>query len=282
MTGLQFLVCGGAYLDPSVEAFFRAAKFTVLQGYGLTETSPVIALNGIGPDGLGTVGHPLDGVEVRIDETGQILTRGPHVMKGYFKDPQATHESLHDGWFRTGDIGSLDSTGRLRINGRAKDAIVLSTGKKVSSALVEQALSRCEFIQSAIVLGNHRKFLAAVIIPQWDKIQEFASRRNLPALNADSSEIHPEITSWLAGEIVRCAPELAEHERVKRFCLLQEQALLDPEIVTPTQKLRRSVFEASYKGWIDRLYRDTVPFLITGRALNAAGGESKAFQESHK
>jgi long-chain acyl-CoA synthetase len=282
LAGLQFLVCGGAYLDPSVEAFFRAAGFTVLQGYGLTETSPVIALNRIGPDGLGTVGHPLDGVEVRIDEAGQILTRGPHVMKGYYKDPDATQASLRDGWFRTGDLGSLDASGRLRVTGRAKDTIVLSTGKKVSSSHVEQVLSHCELIESAIVLGSHRKFLSAVIVPHWDKIQEFARGSNLPPLNPDSSEIHPEIASWIAAEIARYSSELGEHERIKRFCLLQEEALLDPEVVTPTQKLRRSAFEASYKDWIDRMYSDTVPFLITGRAMSATGGQNNSFQESHK
>lgn len=282
LAGLQFLVCGGAYLDPAVEAFFRAAGFTVLQGYGLTETSPVIALNRIGPDGLGTVGHPLDGVEVRIDEVGQILTRGPHIMKGYYKDPEATESSIREGWFRTGDLGSLDSTGRLRVTGRAKDTIVLSTGKKVSSSLVEQVLSQCEMLQSAIVLGNHRKYLSAVMIPHWGKIQEFARERNLPPLDPDSPEIHPELASWMAAEIARHTSELGEHERIKRFCLLQEEALLDPDVVTPTQKLRRSAFEASYKDWIDRMYSDPVPFLITGRAMNAASGRPKSLQESYK
>jgi long-chain acyl-CoA synthetase len=283
LAGLEFLVCGGAHLDPSVEAFFRAAGFSVLQGYGLTETSPVIALNPIGPDGLGTVGPPLDGVEVRIDDEGQILTRGAHVMKGYFKDSQATAECMRDGWFRTGDLGSLDSTGRLRVLGRAKDTIVLSTGKKVSSSIVEQVLSHCPVIQSAVVLGNQRKFLSAVIVPQWDKVQEFAAERNLPLLDVDSPEIHPEIGAWITEEIAKCSRELAEHERIKRFCLLPEEMLLDPEIVTPTQKLRRNAFESRYRYWIDRMYSDIVPFLITGRVMSAMSAQRPAgFQESHK
>jgi long-chain acyl-CoA synthetase len=282
LAGLQFLICGGAALDPAVEAFFRAAGFSVLQGYGLTETSPVIALNRIGPDGLGTVGHPLEGVEVRIDASGQILTRGAHVMKGYYKDPEATSESLRDGWFRTGDLGSLDSNGRLRVTGRAKDTIVLSTGKKVSSSHVEAAIGRSPAIQAAIVLGNHRKFLSAVIVPYWEKIQEFAASRNLPPLDMDNSEIHPEIAAWIAREIDRFSSELAEHERIKRFCLLHERALLDPEVVTPTQKLRRNAFEASYKDWIDRMYSDPTPFLIAESAMSAAGGQPKQFQESRQ
>ena len=283
LAGLEFLVCGGAHLDPAVEAFFRAAGFSVLQGYGLTETSPVIALNPVGPDGLGTVGPPLDGVEVRIDDEGQILTRGAHVMKGYFKDADATAECMRDGWFRTGDLGSLDSTGRLRVLGRAKDTIVLSTGKKVSSSIVEQVLSHCPVIQSAVVLGNQRKFLSAVIVPQWDKVQEFAAEHNLPLLDVDSPEIHPEIAAWITEEIAKCSRELAEHERIKRFCLLPEEMLLDPEIVTPTQKLRRNAFESRYRYWIDRMYSDIVPFLITGRVMSAMSAQRPAgFQESHK
>jgi long-chain acyl-CoA synthetase len=270
LAGLEFLVCGGAYLDPSVEAFFRAAGFSVLQGYGLTETSPVIALNSFGPQGLGTVGPPLDGVEVRIDESGQILTRGPHVMKGYFKDPDATAESLQDGWLRTGDLGSLDPSGRLVVKGRAKDTVVLSTGKKVSSSHVEQALGRSEVIQSAVVVGNHRKFLSVVIVPHWDKVRQFARGRNLP-LDATSPEIHPDIAAWIAAEIAQCSSELAEHERIKRFCLLPEEALLDPEIITPTQKLRRSAFEERYRQWIDRMYSDTAPFLIIAGVISATG-----------
>ena len=229
----------------------------------------MIALNSFGPEGLGTVGPPLDGVEVRIDEAGQILTRGPHVMKGYFKDPDATAQSMRDGWFHTGDLGSLDATGRLRVIGRAKDTVVLSTGKKVSSSLVEQELSRCALIESVVVVGNHRKFLTALIVPRWDKLRQFAAVRNLP-LDMDSPEIHTEIAAWIAAEIARTTSELADHERIKRFCLLPEEELTDPEIVTPTQKLRRNAFENRYSQWIDRMYAQTDPFLITGLQMSAA------------
>jgi len=274
LAGLQYFICGGAHLDPSVEAFFRAAGYSVLQGYGLTETSPVIALNNLGREGLGTVGRPLDGVEVRIDDGGQILTRGRHVMKGYYKDPDATQECLRDGWLRTGDVGSLDASGRLRVAGRETDTIVLSTGKKVSSSRVEQLLSRSSVIQSAIVLGNHRKFLTAVIVPEWDKIQEFAARLDLP-IERDSPRIHPEITSWIASEIEQCCSELADHERIKRFCLLPPEDLSDPEILTPTQKLRRTAFENRYRPWIERMYAEPETFLISGRAMTAADAQER-------
>ena len=283
LAGLQFMVCGGAHLDPSVEAFFRAAGFSILQGYGLTETSPVIALNGLGPDGLGTVGPPLDEVEVRIDDAGQILTRGQHVMKGYFKDPDATWECLQDGWLRTGDLGSLDGSGRLRVAGRAKDTVVLSTGKKVSSDHVEQLLSRCTVIQSVVVLGSQRKFLTAVIVPRWDKVREFAAGRDLLPMEDGSPRIHPEIASWIGAEIAAFSVELAEHERIKRFCLLPEEALTDPEIMTPTQKLRRNAFEARYRHWIDRMYTDPDPFMIPGQVMSAASAQRpEDLQERHK
>ncbi len=278
LPGLQFFVCGGAKLKPEIEAFFRAAGYGVLQGYGLTETSPVVALNRLGPGGLGTVGHPLDGVEVRIDEHGEVFTRGGHVMKGYFKDPQATQEAIRDGWFNTGDLGSIDHTGRLIIAARARDTIVLSTGKKVSSSQVEQLLADCSIIQSAIVLGNHRKFLSAIIIPHWDRLQQAAAERNWLGPTLDSPEIHPDLSAWLAAEIARVTASMAEHERIKRFCLLHEEALLDPDVMTPTQKLRRNSIESIYQAWIDRMYSDPVPFLITGKAMIAAGASSRAFR----
>jgi long-chain acyl-CoA synthetase len=272
LAGLQYLICGGAYLDPGVEAFFRAAGFSLLQGYGLTETSPVIALNTFGPEGIGTVGPPLQGVEVRIDETGEILTRGSHVMKGYYKDPEATETALRGGWFHTGDLGSIDATGRLSIKGRAKDTVVLSTGKKVSSEHVEQVLSHCPVIQTVVVIGSHRKFLTAVIVPDWEKVRQFAAGRNLP-FNADSSRLHSEIAAWIAGEIAASSSELAEHERIKRFCLLPDTDLTDPEIVTPTLKLRRTAFEARYRQSIDRMYADPEPFLITADSMAAEVGK---------
>jgi long-chain acyl-CoA synthetase len=243
----------------------------------------VIALNGFGPDGLGTVGHPIEGIEVRIDEDGQILTRGPHVMKGYYKDPVATGECMRDGWLATGDLGSLDASGRLRVTGRAKDTVVLSTGKKVSSSQVEQALSRSALVQSAVVVGNQRKFLGVVIIPHWDQLRQYAAARNVPPPDLDSHEIHPEIAAWIAAEIAACTSELAVHERIKRFCLLPEEALLDPEIVTPTLKLRRNAFEARYRHWIDRMYNDPVPFLIAGGAMSVATAQRpEGLQESRK
>jgi long-chain acyl-CoA synthetase len=129
------------------------------------------------------------------------------------------------------------------------------------------------------VLGRQRKFLSAVIVPNWDKIQEFAHSRNLPSLDPASDEIHPEIASWLAAEIAGASSQLADHERIKRFCLLPEAALLDPEIITPTQKLRRNSFEACYRASIDRMYSDNVPFVITGRDTSVLSAEKEKLQE---
>jgi long-chain acyl-CoA synthetase len=196
-------------------------------------------------------------------------------MKGYYKDPDATEECLREGWLRTGDLGSLDASGRLRVMGRAKDTVVLSTGKKVSSSHVEQVLSRCAVIQSIVVVGNHRKFLTAVIVPHRDQLERFAAGKNVP-LDAALPEINPEMASWITEEIAKTSSELAEHERIKRFCLLPEEVLTDPEIITPTQKLRRSAFEAKYRRWIDRMYADPVPFWITGLAMSAASTQPPA------
>jgi long-chain acyl-CoA synthetase len=241
---LYYIITGGAWLDPEIELFFRAAGFCLLQGYGLTETSPVICLNGFGDSRIGTVGKPLEGVEVATSSGGEILTRGRHVMRGYFADDTSTAGVFDcDGWFHTGDVGKIDSHGRVVVTGRMKEILVLSTGKNVSCALVEQALSRSERIAHAFVVGNGRKFTAAVIVP-----------KEAPA-GCEALAGSAEFCAALSADIERVSEGLAEYERVKRFCLLPPAALNDTEIFTPTQKLRRNVFEARYADYIDEMYR---------------------------
>jgi long-chain acyl-CoA synthetase len=256
---VRYLVCGGARLHPEVEAFFRACGFQVLQGYGLTETSPVICLNGFGREGLGTVGRPLSGVEVRLGEDGEILTRGRHVMQGYYKDAGATAAAFSAGWFRTGDTGAIDSAGRVRVTGRKSDGIVLSTGKKVSAAAVEAKLESCELIRSAFVVGTGRKFVAAVIIADVSRLAAVASEADL---------LKPEVAALYAQAIEDCCADLAGFEQVKRFCFLTERTLADCDLVTPTLKLRRSLFEQKFASELERLYREEAPFVIDVHSRN--------------
>jgi long-chain acyl-CoA synthetase len=252
--GIQNVVCGGAWLNPAVEDFFRAIGIGVLQGYGLTETSPVICLSRLGQERTGTVGPPLDGVEVRIEANGEILTRGANVMKGYYRNEEGTAKAFRDGWFCTGDFGGFDDEGNLKITGRLKDILVLSTGKNVSPAAAEEALSRSKFVQGVFGVGDGRKFLTALIVPHRANLETLARSRNVaPASFAALLEM-PEILSLFRDELTVHQKDLAAFERVKRFAFLSEEALLDPELVTPTQKVRRAVLERRYADCIDRMY----------------------------
>ena len=186
--GLKYFISGGAWLNPDVELFFRAAGFDVLQGYGMTETSPVITLNEFHREKIGSVGPALPGVEVRIAEDGEILTRGPHVMLGYYKDEAATRQVFDpDGWLHTGDLGSVDADGYLTITGRRKEILVLSNGKNVACAPLEHALERSHYIQQALIVGDGRKFVSALIV---------AHRRTWPAW--------PPTTGWLSAASMNC------------------------------------------------------------------------------
>lgn len=275
--GLRYVLCGGAWLNPAVEEFFRAMGFAVLQGYGLTETSPVIALNDLGLEKTGTVGPALDGVEVQVDETGEILARGPNVMRGYFGDPEATAVALRGGWFHTGDLGTIDDQGYLTITGRIKELIVLSTGKNVCPALAEQALERSRFIQNAFAVGHGQRFLSALIVPHQGHIEQHAREMGLGFGSFNDLLEKPEIVALFRNELAAHQAELAPFEQAKRFCFLREEALTDPELVTPTQKVRRSALERRYVDWIGKMYtHDGAPAVIhESRELAGARGTTK-------
>lgn len=252
--GIEYVVCGGAWLNPAVEDFFRAIGIQLLQGYGLTETAPVICLSRLGNERTGTVGPPLDGVEVRIEPNGEILTRGANVMKGYYRNEEGTAGAFRDGWFCTGDFGRFDDEGNLKITGRLKDILVLSTGKNVSPAAAEEALSRSKFVQGVFGVGDGRKFLTALIVPHRANLETLARSRDVTCASFDALLKTPEILSLFREELTLHQRDLAAFERAKRFAFLSEEALLDPELVTPTQKVRRAVLERRYSDCINRMY----------------------------
>jgi long-chain acyl-CoA synthetase len=261
--GLKYLVCGGAWLDPEIELFFRAANFDVLQGYGMTETSPVITLNEYHKEKIGTVGPTIAGVEVRISEDGEILTRGRHVMLGYYKDEAATRQVLEpDGWLHTGDLGRIDPHGCVIITGRRKEILVLSNGKNVSCAALEHALQRSPYIQQALIVGDGRNFVSALIVPNLPNVQEIAARHGLAFNTCEELLMAQPVVTHFREELAHWQEELSSFERAKRFCFLREEALLDPELVTPTQKIRRSVLERKYAGWIRQMYQQDEPLVI--------------------
>ena len=258
---VRAFVCGGARLDPEVELFFRAAGFTVLQGYGMTETSPVITFNLQHAERVGSVGRALDGVEVRLTEEGELLTRGPHVMLGYYQDPEATRAVLRDGWLATGDLARIDPQGFVTITGRRKEILVLSNGKNIACAAVEQALESSPYIQQAFVVGDGRSYLTALLVPHLAHVAEAARQRGCAFGGTPAGLLTTAVVDLFRQELARVQAALAHFEQVKRFCFLPEDALLDPELVTPTQKVRRAVLHLRYAGAIDCLYRQEQPFL---------------------
>jgi long-chain acyl-CoA synthetase len=263
LSGLKYFISGGAWLNPDVELFFRAVGFDVLQGYGMTETSPVIALNEYHREKIGSVGRPLDGVEVRITDDGEILTRGPHVMLGYYKDEAGTRQICgEDGWLHTGDLGSVDADGCVTITGRRKEILVLSNGKNVACAALEHALERSPYIQQALIVGDNRKFVSALIVAHPENVTHAATQRGVACSNYEELLVAPPVVALFREELERWQTDFSSFERAKRFCFLKEEALLDTELVTPTQKIRRAVLERKYAEWILRMYQQEDPLVI--------------------
>jgi long-chain acyl-CoA synthetase len=252
---IEFLMSGGAPLPKPVSDAYQAAGLLVLQGYGLTESSPVIACNSKRCHRLDTVGRPIPGIEVRIAEDGEVLTRGPHVMKGYWNNPRATAEAVHDGWLHTGDLGSLDADGFLRITGRKKDLLVLSNGKKVLPSEVEGRLMAEPCIDQVVVYGEGRNYLTALVVPHWDNLRRAlceegkSADRSPEALAAD-----PAVSALLRRRIDAAVGELAPWECPKRFAVLTQPFSLAADELTVSLKLRRNVIFEHHKKELEALY----------------------------
>lgn len=255
---LRFFVSGGAPLSKEIAEFFFKAGILVLEGYGLTETSPVIAVNHEGKFKFGSVGPALPRVEVKIADDGEILTRGPHVMKGYYKNPQATAETIdEDGWLYTGDIGVIDDEGFLAITDRKKNIIVTSGGKNVTPATIENALITSPYIEQVMVIGDKRKYLSALIVPTFDAIKNYAQSNNISFSDREDLVNSPEIYNLLGTEIQRLSVDLARFEQIKRYTLLPQEFTIESGEITPSLKIKRKVVSEKYADQIDKMYEDT-------------------------
>jgi long-chain acyl-CoA synthetase len=253
---VRFFVSGGAPLSKDIAEFFYAAGLTVIEGYGLTETSPVIACNTIEGVKFGTVGRPIPGVEVKIAPDGEILTRGPNLMKGYYKKEAETREVLVDGWLHTGDIGTLDDAGFLVITDRKKDLIITAGGKNVAPQPIENLLKTNPYIANAVVVGGNRKFISAIIVPNFDKLEAYARAGNIPFSSRTELAGREDVRDFLLAEVNRSTPNLAPYERVKKIVLLDRDFEIEAGEITPTLKVRRSIVEQKYKGLIDTMYKE--------------------------
>ncbi|HJS48019.1 MAG TPA: long-chain fatty acid--CoA ligase [Gemmatimonadales bacterium] len=252
---VRFFVSGGAPLSADIARFFYAAGLPVYEGYGLTETSPVITVNTPDAIRLGSVGKPIPGVEVRIAGDGEILTRGPHVMKGYFNRPDATAEAIDaEGWLHTGDIGVVDGDGFLRITDRKKDIIVTAGGKNIAPQPIENRIKTNPFVLNAVVLGDKRKYPIMLVVPNYEKLRQWLAATGMPGgTDAELAGRHG-VERKVEEEVTGLLKELAHFEMPKRFLLLTEDFSIENGMLTPSLKVKRRVVEEHYKDRIDALY----------------------------
>ena len=212
---------------------------------------------------IGTVGPPIHGVEVRIAPDGEVLTRGRHVMRGYFNKPEATREALDpDGWFHTGDIGELDAEGCLRITDRKKDLIVTAGGKKVAPQPIEQMVKHNKYVANAVMLGDRRKFCIMLVVPNFDQLERWAGYKQLAFANHRGLIRLPEVQAKLEREVAKMLPDLAAYQTPKKVLVLEHDFSIENGDLTPTLKVRRRVVEQKYQRQIDALYADQAPVTV--------------------
>jgi long-chain acyl-CoA synthetase len=227
----------------------------ILEGYGLTETSPVISVNTPTTNRQGSVGKPIDGVEVRIAGDGEILARGPNIMRGYYKKPEATAEVIdHQGFFHTGDIGRIDEDGYLYITDRKKDLIVTSAGKNIAPQPIEGILKTHALITEVVMVGNGRNFPTALVVPNFETLGRAAASFGIANSSREALIADPQVIEMVERAIASMSGEFAQYEKIKKITLLPNDFSIDAGELTPTLKVKRRVVEAKYKDLIDRVY----------------------------
>jgi len=257
------IVTGASALPKHLARIFWGAGIPIMEGYGLTETSPVISVNTFDAFRVGTVGRPIPGVEVRIEPLegypegeGEIVVKGPNVMVGYYKNPEATAEVLKDGWFYTGDIGRLDKDGFLSITDRKKEMFKTAGGKYIAPQPIENKLKSSLYIEQAMVIGEYRKFPAALLVPNFPNLERWARERGIPVTSREALVHHPEVIALIQSEVDKVNEDFSQYERVKKFILLTKEWSIEGGELTPTLKLKRRVLLERYKDAIEALYAE--------------------------
>ncbi|MHB1551543.1 MAG: AMP-binding protein, partial [Vulcanimicrobiaceae bacterium] len=250
---LLFFVSGSAPLHLDTAMTMLACDITILEGYGLTECSPVVTASRLEDHRYGTVGKALPGVQIKIAEDGEILTKGPNVMKGYYKDPEATAAVFEDGWFETGDIGAVDADGYVRITDRKRELFKTSGGKFVAPARVESAIKRSVYVNQVLLVGYGRPHPAALVLPNWDLL-----RRDFhlsPEIATSEIAAREDVQRLITEEVRRTTSDLASYEQVRRVVVLPRDLTVERGELSPTLKVRRRVVEDNYAAEIERVYR---------------------------
>jgi long-chain acyl-CoA synthetase len=249
---LQYFTSGSAALHTDLAMTFLGLGMPIIQGYGLTETSPVLTVNRVSANRYGTVGAPIIGTEVKIAADGEILARGRNIMMGYYHDPEATAEALRDGWLHTGDIGELDASGYLRVTDRKKEVFKTATGKFVAPARVEAAIKLSVFISQVMVIGDGRPHPAALVCPNWDLVRvELGLPEGVP--NEELAR-RDDVREFITGVVEKQTHELGTHERIRRVVVLPHEFTVESGELSPSMKIKRRVVEQRYHQLIDRAY----------------------------
>ncbi len=252
---IKFFVSGGAPLSKEIAEFFSAVDITILEGYGLTETSPVLTVNSPTELRFGTVGKPLFNVQVKIAEDGEILAKGPNVMSGYYKDDQATAEVFdEDGWFKTGDIGIFDDDGFLKITDRKKSLIVTSGGKNIAPAPIEGKLTNSSYIEQALVIGDKKNFISALIVPNFESLSNHLKNTNNNLSDPEAMVEHEDVLALFQKEVDIAMQDFSNYEKVKKFILLPNLFSIEKGEMTPKMSIVRKVVEKNYANMIDKMY----------------------------
>ena len=253
---MRSIVSGGAALQPRLSSVFNAAGIPVVEGYGMTESSPVIAVNTFekGNRKIGTVGPPLNNVEVKISENGEILVKGPLVMKGYYRDEKLTSETVVDGWLHTGDVGLVDKDGMLKITGRVKEIFKTSMGKYISPVLLENRIKESPFIDQIIVIGEHQKFAAAIIVPDFEYMKSWCAIKSIPYTTKAEMIQNKDFRNRIKREVDCFNKQFGETEQIKKFELIDHEWTVDSGEIAPNLKLKRKFILDKYAYLIDKIF----------------------------
>ena len=250
----NFFSAGGAALSKEIEEFFFAAGLLVCQGYGLSETSPVITCNRPAEFKFGTVGKVIADTEIKISEHGEILTRGGNLMKGYYNKPDETAKAIVDGWFHTGDVGEIDSEGYLRITDRIKDIMITAQGKNLSPQRIESIVGMDHYIEQVMAVGEKRPYVTGLIVPNFAALEEYAADKGISWTSREDLVARPEIISFYKARIEAASVELAGYEQIKRFKIMPDEFSQEGGELTPTLKMKRRLVSDKYKAIIEELY----------------------------
>ena len=254
---MRLLISGGAALPEDLQYIYIGAGIQIVQGYGLTETSPVITTSTIEGNRVGTVGTAIPHVEIRIASDGEIEVRGPNVMRGYYNKPEETRAVFtSDGWFKTGDVGALDQDGFLRITDRKKELFKTSGGKYIAPQPIEQAIKASRFVNQVVLIGAERKFPAALVVPVWEQLESYCKLKGIEVKSRAELCRHPRIVDLLQRQIDSLTPNLARYEKIKKVALLENELTMEGGELTPTLKVKRRVIDQKYRDVIERLYQE--------------------------